>query len=233
MIFKPVIILAGGFGSRLQGILKGLPKPLADINGTPFLKYLFKRLLTEGYNEFIISLYYESDQIIGYVEKLRNEFLKNCKISYCIEPNPLGTGGAISFVVDQLNLKERFLVVNADTLLGSGYGFLGSFDTDIIALLEVENTSRYGTVEIDSHDRILRFLEKKQSDGPGLINAGVYNLSPQIFKGSTGIVCSMEQNIFPKLILEKKLKGSKIQTSFIDIGVPDDYNKFCSENKSQ
>lgn len=230
---KPVIILAGGFGTRLQGILKGLPKPLADINGTPFLKYLFNRLLTEGYNEFIISLHYESDQIIEYVEKLKNDFLKGSKISYCVEPKPMGTGGAISYIVDQLNLKERFLVVNADTLLGGGYGFLGSFDTDVIALLEVEDTSRYGTVEIGPHDRIIRFLEKKQSGEPGLINAGVYNLSAQIFKDRTGIVCSMELDIFPKLISEKKLKGTKIQSSFIDIGVPDDYNKFCSENKTQ
>jgi D-glycero-alpha-D-manno-heptose 1-phosphate guanylyltransferase len=230
---KPVIILAGGFGTRLQGILKGLPKPLADINGAPFLKYLFNRLLTEGYNEFIISLYYESDQIIEYVEKLRNDILKYSKISYCVEPKPMGTGGAISYIVDQMDLKERFLVVNADTLLGEGYGFLGSFETDVIALVEVESTSRYGTVAIDPHDRITRFLEKKQSGEPGLINAGVYNLSAQIFKDRNGIVCSLELDIFPKLISGKKLKGIKFQTSFIDIGVPDDYNKFCSENKSQ
>ena len=230
---KPVIILAGGFGTRLQGILKGLPKPLADINGTPFLKYLFNRLLTEGYNEFIMSLYYESDQIIEYVEILRNDLLKDSKISYCVEPKPMGTGGAISYIVDQLNLKECFLVVNADTLVGGGYGLLGSSDTNVIALLEVEDTSRYGTVDIDSHDRILRFLEKKQSGEPGLINAGIYNLNAQIFKDWIGIVCSLEIDVFSKLISEKNLKGIKIQTSFIDIGVPEDYNKFCSGNKPQ
>ena len=228
---KPVIILAGGFGTRLQGILKGLPKPLADINGTPFLRYLFTKLLTEGYDDFIISLYHESEQIIDYVEQLRNDLLKNIKIRYCVEPTPMGTGGAISYLVDQLNLNERFLVVNADTLLGMGYGFLGSFDVNVIAMVEVENTSRYGTIEIDSHDQIIRFAEKKQSGEPGLINAGVYNLNSQIFKDRAGIVCSLEQDIFPKLISEKKLKGSKIITSFIDIGIPDDYNKFCSENK--
>jgi NDP-sugar pyrophosphorylase family protein len=230
---KPVIILAGGFGTRLQGILKGRPKPLADINGTPFLKYLFNKLISEGYNDFIISLHYESNQIIEYVEKLRYDLLKNSKIRYFVEPKPMGTGGAISYIVDQLNLKDRFLVVNADTLLGGGYKFLGSFDTDVIALLEVKDTSRYGSVELDSHDRIIRFREKKQSGEPGLINAGVYNLNSQIFKDRNGIVYSLELTILPKLILEKKLKGAKIQTSFIDIGVPKDYNKFCSENKSK
>lgn len=229
---KLVIILAGGFGTRLQGILRGLPKPLADINGTPFLTYLFDKLLTEGYNEFVISLYYESEQIIEYVEKLRDGLLKDSKISYCVEPKPMGTGGAISYIVDQLNLKCRFLVVNADTLLGGGYGFLGSFETDVIALLEVEDTSRYGAVQVDPNDRITRFLEKKQVGGCGLINAGIYNLSPEIFIDKVGIVCSLELDIFPKMISEKKLMGTKINTSFIDIGVPDDYNKFCSENNS-
>ncbi len=228
-----MIILAGGFGTRLQGILNGLPKPLASINGTPFLKYLFQKLLMEGYNEFIISLHYQSDQIIEYVEKLRNNLLQGSKISYCVEPIPMGTGGAISYIVEQLNLKERFLVVNADTLLGVGYGFMGLFDTDVIALLEVEDTSRYGTVEIDPQDRIIKFLEKKQLGQSGLINAGVYNLNSKIFKDWSGIVCSLEMDIFPKLILEKKLKGTKIHTSFIDIGVPEDYNKFCSESKPQ
>ena len=230
---KPVIILAGGFGTRLQRVLNGLPKPLADINGTPFLKYLFIQLLNEGFNEFIISLYYEPDQIIEYVELLRNDLLKDSRISYCVEPKPMGTGGAISYLIGQLNLKERFLVVNADTLLGSGYELLGSFDTDVIALVEVQDTSRYGTVEVDSHNQIIRFLEKEPSSERGLINAGIYNLNPQIFKDWIDNVCSLELDIFPKLISEKKLKGIRVQSPFIDIGIPKDYFKFCMQNRPQ
>ena len=66
MINKPLIVLAGGFGTRLQSVLKGLPKPLADINGTPFLFYLFQNWINKGFNQFILSLHYEANQIIDY-----------------------------------------------------------------------------------------------------------------------------------------------------------------------
>jgi NDP-sugar pyrophosphorylase family protein len=230
---KPVIVLAGGFGTRLQGILKGLPKPLADIKGTPFLKYLFLKLLEEGYDNFIVSLYYEADKIIEYIDSLKNGILEDSTIVYCVEPKPLGTGGAISYIVSELNLTDNFLVVNADTLLHTGYRELGASDSMAIGLLKVEDTSRYGKVEFDDKNRIVKFVEKKPAREAGYINAGVYNLDAQIFKNWNGINCSLETEIFPKLVANQQLKGIIIQSSFIDIGVPEDYYKFCSENKSK
>ena len=64
MINKPLIVLAGGFGTRLQTVLNGLPKPLADINGTPFLQYLLQNWINKGFNDFIFSLHFESNKII-------------------------------------------------------------------------------------------------------------------------------------------------------------------------
>ena len=91
MIKNTIVILAGGFGTRLQSVLNGLPKPLADINGEPFLKYQFENWINNGFNDFIISLYYRSDLIIEFINLNKNGLLKNCKIQYVVEPHPLGT----------------------------------------------------------------------------------------------------------------------------------------------
>lgn len=230
---KPVIVLAGGFGTRLQSILKGLPKPLADINGTPFLKFLFLKLLDEGYDNFIVSLYYEADKIIEFVESLKSGILKDSNVVYCVEPKPLGTGGAISYIVSQLNLTDNFLIVNADTLLQNGYREVGNCVSMSIGLLKVEDTSRYGKVEFDDKNQIVKFVEKKTDGEEGYINAGVYNLNSQIFNNWNGVNCSLETEIFPKLVANQQLNAIIIQSSFIDIGVPEDYYKFCSENKSK
>lgn len=230
---KKVIILAGGFGSRLQSVLKGLPKPLADINGTPFLKYLFLKLIQDGYNDFILSLYYESDKIIAYVEELRKDILQDSNIEYCIEPNALGTGGAISFVVEKFNIFGQVIIVNADTLLSDGYKLMGSGDRDSIALVHIEDTSRYGNVKLDIESYIVSFSEKKPEMEAGLINAGIYNLNSSLFNRWDGNAYSIESQLFPLLVSQKKLFGITIESSFIDIGIPEDYRKFCAENNPQ
>ena len=89
---EPVIILAGGFGTRLSSLLKVMPKLMADINGTPFLELLIKNLIKNGYSEFILSLHYKAEQIVDYFKN------KNYKIRFVIELKPLGTGGAVSYL---------------------------------------------------------------------------------------------------------------------------------------
>lgn len=78
-----------------------------------------------------------------------------------MEPKQLGTGGAISYIVWELNLTDKLLVVNIDTLLYTGYRELGANDSMAIALLKVEDTTRYGKVEFDAKNRIVKFMEKK------------------------------------------------------------------------
>lgn len=228
---KPVIILAGGFGTRLQGILKGLPKPLADINGTPFISYLLLKLVEEGYNNFILSLYYESGKLIEYIENVRNTIFQNCFIRYCIEPQPLGTGGAISFVLSNQKINGNFLVVNADTLLNNGYFLVGQSDGNAIGLVSVPNVSRYGKVVFDETLSVTNFCEKSDFSEFGYINAGIYHLNSNLFDIKSINPYSLEMGLFPKLAESKGMKAVLLESLFIDIGVPDDYYKFCSENK--
>jgi D-glycero-alpha-D-manno-heptose 1-phosphate guanylyltransferase len=228
IINKPLVILAGGFGTRLQSILKGNPKPLADINGTPFLQLLFNNWVDQGFSKFILSLHFESEKIIRLVEELKNTILASCEVIYVVEEKPLGTGGAISYVVEVLNLEGEFFVVNADTWIKSGYYEMNEVEGDLIGLVYVENTERYGKVLIDDFQRILKFEEKNQNKSSGIINAGVYKLNASLFTEWDGSSYSIEKDTFPYLIKKKDLKGIVLNTNFIDIGVPEDYLKFCS-----
>ena len=100
----------------------------------------------------------------------------------------------------------------------------------MIAILKVEDTARYGTVLFDSNLMIKEFIEKKVNQGEGYINAGIYKLNKKYFSNWNGQPYSIEANLFPDLIMQAKLKAVILNTSFIDIGVPDDYNKFCTLN---
>ena len=226
---KPVVILAGGFGTRLKDVLNGLPKPLADINGTPFIKLLIDQLVKNGYNDFIFSLHFKADLIIKFFEK---NVYENCKLRFIVEPNPLGTGGAVSYIVDKLSINDYIYVVNADSWMDLGYNQFINESKDIISLISTENTSRYGKVIVDDSSAIIEFTEKEKTNDAGLINSGFYKLHTSIFKGYKKKVYSIENDIFPMLMVEGKLFGKIINTDFTDIGIPSDYYKFCELMKN-
>jgi D-glycero-alpha-D-manno-heptose 1-phosphate guanylyltransferase len=224
---KQLIVLAGGFGTRLQLILNGKPKPLADINGVPFLQLLFVNWIEQGFSNFILSLHYEAEQIISLVEELKKTILRNCEVQYVIEFTPLGTGGAISHVVNELNLINDVFIANADTWVDSGFKSLIGSKNNVIGIVRMENTSRYGKVLLNNDNNVVKFEEKENKDSPGFINAGIYKLSSSLFTAWNGKAYSLERELFPILIQKQKLCAVEIISNFIDIGVPEDYYKFC------
>jgi D-glycero-alpha-D-manno-heptose 1-phosphate guanylyltransferase len=226
MINKPLIVLAGGFGTRLQSVLNGLPKPLADINGTPFLFYLFQNWINKGFNHFILSLHYEANQIIDFVESQKEAFM-DCNISYIIEPKPMGTGGAISYVLNNFQIEDNFFVTNADTWIEDGYSLLNEVEQNVIGIVEVDDVRRFGSVLMDENGFVSKFNEKNNIKGKGCINAGIYKLSKSDFENWDGQPYSIEKDLFLKLVEKKNIKAIKMNTNFLDIGVPEDYFKFC------
>ena len=108
---KEAIILAGGFGTRLQGVVKDLPKPMAPVNGRPFLTYILDYLIDYQYNKVVLS--------VGYLHEKIEEFFgtqyKSLEIDYAVETEPLGTGGGILFAMSKCT-TDNVLVINGDTM---------------------------------------------------------------------------------------------------------------------
>lgn len=225
---KPLMVLAGGFGTRLRGLVTDVPKPLAPVAGKPFLVHLIEQWVGQGVTEFIFLLHFESQLIEAILfDILRDKPFGDLKINVIVEDQPLGTGGSVLNAINTLNIKESFLVANADTWLGSGLKEMNDSAPNTIGAVMVSNCSRYGALAVNN-GIVASFLEKKNSYRAGLINAGLYHLSPSIFLGLSGSVSfSLESEVFPFVVSKDMLFALEIDTDFIDIGIPEDYLKFC------
>lgn len=233
---KEAIILAGGLGTRLQSVVNDRPKCMALVAGEPFLKYILDYLYTYKIDHIILSLGYKYELILDWIKDQDYPF----KISYVIEQEPLGTGGAIQLATSKLETNSCF-VLNGDTFfdvdLENMMQFHLSKSADItLALKPMTDFDRYGCVRIDNNDIISEFLEKKYNK-EGLINGGIYLLNTSILKNKP----YPDQFSFEKGILENndnnlKKIGFKSDTYFIDIGIPSDYKKansdFLMKNKT-
>jgi len=220
------IILAGGFGTRLRERVPDLPKPMAPVVGRPFLEYLLDRLIAGGVTEIILSVGYQADAIQSHF----GNTYQTASLEYAIEHEPLGTGGAIALAINQYGShNEPVLVLNGDTFLDIDYGELiqwhGKQPGQVsMVLREVPDVARYGSVLVEK-EYVTGFLEKGQS-GPGLINAGVYIIQPGVFEafGLTGKF-GIEAEFLQRHCGELSPRAFLTDAYFIDIGVPDDYDR--------
>lgn len=226
---KPILVLAGGFGSRLKVAVSDVPKPLAPVCGKPFLIHLIEHLVSQGANSFVLLLHYEADLIRAMVDEFLNRHdMVDVKITSIVEDRPLGTGGAIKNAINTLNINESFLVINADTWLGDGLKQISLSPPNSIMAVKVKDCSRYGALVVKGA-MVEKFLEKKLSYNNGLINAGLYHLSSDIFSEYVGNASfSLEAEVFPKIASNRNLSVVEVDTDFIDIGIPRDYYRFCS-----
>ena len=223
---KEAIVLAGGLGTRLRKVVKDVPKPMADINGKPFLEYLLTFLAKQGIERVILSVGYKYEIIKEYFGK---NFL-NIEILYSIETRPLGTGGGVKKSLSLVESDDVF-IINGDTYFEVDLDKLFSFHKEKEAVLSValkpmKYFGRYGTVEIDRDGKVIGFKEKKYHDS-GLINGGVYVLNREIFQNlKFGDAFSFEKDFLEVYYVQYPFYGMKFERYFIDIGIPEDYKKF-------
>lgn len=219
------IILAGGKGTRLQSIITEVPKPMAPIGDKPFLFYLLKKLYKEGVTKIILSVGYKQESIINY---FGNSF-ENVPIVYSTEKELLGTGGAIAQSLEYCN-EENVFIINGDTYIELNYSQMFQFHREkqahiSMCLKEMKHYSRYGTVHIDTNLRVIGFEEKKFQE-QGLINAGVYCIQKRLKEYfPTQTKFSFETDFLEKQYSNFKVFGYVSNSYFIDIGIPEDYQK--------
>lgn len=226
MVNCNLLVLAGGFGTRLRSAVSNVPKVLAPVGGKPFLQYLIDTWHEQGISRLTFLVHHQADLVEAFLERQVAEGrLEGCEIQVSCEPYPLGTGGAVAFAVRNLDLTESFLVANADTWLGSGIAELAEAARPSIGIVRVDDSGRYGSVQVQG-GRVLSFAEKQDSTGPGWINAGLYHLHADLFQSWDEKPFSLERELFPKLVVNGQLHAVQLDTEFIDIGIPDDYYRF-------
>jgi D-glycero-alpha-D-manno-heptose 1-phosphate guanylyltransferase len=221
------ILLAGGLGTRLRDAVPGVPKCLAPVSGRPFLQVQLAQLASQGIERFVLALGHLAEQVIQVAQGLASSF----QVEWVVEQRPLGTGGATLLAMHEAALSEA-VVANADTFLHADLSaLLAPLDRDRaedIRLLAVpsENASRYGRVVVGD-GKARTFMSGGPARG-GLINAGIYRVHRNAFaKYRPGQRFSLEADVIGELAAQGRVAAAVVSGTFTDIGVPQDYFRFC------
>jgi NDP-sugar pyrophosphorylase family protein len=223
-------LLVGGLGTRLRPVVASAPKPLASVGDRPFLELLVRQLGYQGIHRLVFCTGYLADEI---EKRFGDGQAWDATIEYSKELRPMGTAGAVKLAEPFLRDSTDFLVMNGDSFMEIDFQNLIHFHRSMggiatLAILQMKNSMRYGTVQVAHGDRIVGFAEKSNSDSTGFINTGIYVFNRRIFDHipeglpAAGGSVSLEKDVFPNLV-EHGLFASKQNGMFIDIGTPEDY----------
>jgi mannose-1-phosphate guanylyltransferase len=224
------ILLAGGQGTRLRPLTINTPKPIVPIFNRPFLHYQIDLLKqVPEIDEVILSLNYQPQRI---EEIFGDGSAVGIRIRYVVEPQPLGTGGAVKYAAQRL--KDTVVVFNGDVLTQIDLAAVIALHRQrqaraTIVLTPVDDPAAYGLVETDADGNVQRFLEKPRADEitTNHINAGIYVLEPETFdRMPIGVPCSIEREYFPSLVERRETFVAHIYPGYwIDIGTPEKYSQ--------
>jgi D-glycero-alpha-D-manno-heptose 1-phosphate guanylyltransferase len=218
------VILAGGFGTRVQHLLPSLPKPMAPVCGRPFVEWVVRYLIAQGIQRTVLSTGYLAESVERHFQ---GHPLPSGKLRCVPERTPLGTaGGFLNAVSGVAEPVAAWLVLNGDSLaLAPLAPLIAALNepevAGVILGVEVGDAARYGRLVRDGRGRLVRFAEK--TPGAGVINAGVYLLrasAVQEFPSSRPL--SFERDVFPGLIQSGAVvRVCCAEPPFLDIGTPE------------
>lgn len=220
-------ILAGGLGTRLRSIVSDRPKSMATIQGKPLLEHLLNYLSTQGIEKFVICVGYLAPMIVGYF----GDAYHGKRISYSLQPEPLGTGGALSKALQDFPPNNPFLVCNGDTFFPIDTSeLLGALKEKAwaVATFRSQDSDRYGALTLGSNCEIIGFRKRDST------NEGEFSANSGIWIGNPAKICSPLSERAHPYSLEEYLSGSlqtralaavavEFEAPFIDIGIPDDF----------
>lgn len=220
------IILVGGQGTRMRPLTLDIPKPLLPIANIPFIERQIKWLISYGVSEVVLSLCYLPNQFEEYFAK---NPIDGVSISYVVEDEPLGTGGAIKFSAGDID--GSVIVCNGDVLTTIDLKELVELHDSVnslatIALTQVEDPSAFGVVPTNEDKQVIAFVEKpsKELAPSNWINAGIYVLSREFLDLiPSGLQVSIERETFPKAIVECSMYALESNEYWLDIGTIEKY----------
>lgn len=215
----PVIIIAGGKGTRMPDDEKDKPKVLVEVAGKSLIQWQIDEARQQGFWNITLSLGYKAEKVV--------EWLKasgNTEIRYVVEPEPLGTGGGLKLAAK--GIREPFLAMNSDDLADVNLSALirhgGDGAWNVLSGKAIADVRAFGLLKCDEDKKVCAFEEKNQkAEEGGVVNIGHYYLLPEIFEGTPNAF-SLEHDIFPKLAGAGKLLLYKHTGYWLPTGTPEE-----------
>ncbi|KII62015.1 Mannose-1-phosphate guanyltransferase beta-A [Thelohanellus kitauei] len=220
------LILAGGYGTRLRPLTLTRPKPLVEFCNKPILFHQIDALVQAGVTEIVLAVSYMCDMLKKEVDVYSRK--RGVDVVFSKEDEPLGTGGPLALAKEYLKGDKPFFVLNSDVIcdypfkeMMTHHLIVGAEGT--IAVVKVDDPSKYGVVVSDETSKILQFVEKPKDFISNKINAGIYLLNPSVLDRIPLRPVSIEKETFPQMALDQTLYCFRLQSFWMDIGQPHDY----------
>jgi len=222
------VVLVGGFGTRLRPLTDHVPKPMLPVVHRPMIVDLVDRLAVAGISDVVLALGFRPEPFASaFVDNRHGDVA----VHFAVEPEPLGTGGAIAFAARSAGIEETFVVANGDIITDLDVSFLVDEHHRLataatIHLTPVDDPSAFGAVEVDEAGVVRRFVEKPQPGEPdsNLINAGTYVMEPSVLDLiEPGRPISVERDTFQELVRRGLLAGVSTTDYWIDAGRPEQF----------
>lgn len=229
----PVVIMAGGFGSRLKPITNVIPKALIPLGNKTMLELIMDNFKSVGCNTFHLSVNYKADFIKYYFDQLGDISIQ---LSYFQEDKPLGTAGSLSLLKGQIN--ETFFVSNCDILIEQDLSEIFEYHREnaneltVVAVLK-SHVIPYGTLETGENGQLLDLVEKPEFLYK--INSGIYILEPHLLNEIPENTFYHITELMDKLIKEERKIGvfPVNQNSWKDVGTWTEYAKASNLNMNE
>ena len=232
-----VVVLAGGFGTRLRPWTEGRAKPLLPVLD----KTLLERVVECVPNELIDRVVIAAGYSITEMEKFFSSSDLPYDVIISVEDNPLGTGGAIAKSLEHLSGDGPVLILNGDLVSSVDVNQLLNYHQEkkasiTLSLWHVDDPSRFGVCGLDESGMITRFQEKPEpgTEFSNLINAGCYLIERDVLESLSSKKHSMEREVFPLIADAGKMSGLEFKGYFVDAGTPSsfiDATQVCISNK--
>ena len=220
----PIVIMAGGKGTRMEPFTSILPKPLVPVRDKQIIEHIIERFTSLSCNDFYLTVNYKSRILKAYFEELKPDY----NVNFIEEKDPLGTAGSLRYLKDKF--VQPFFVTNCDIIIKAEYCSVyefhqkGGYDITLVASAK-EHVIPYGTCELNSNGHLSHIEEKPKYDF--LINTGLYVINPDML------------NLIPKnkfyhithLIEDAKNQGKKVgvfpidDDAWVDVGEWKEYKK--------
>jgi mannose-1-phosphate guanylyltransferase len=222
------MVLAAGKGTRLSPLTGEIPKPMAPVVGKPIIQHIFELLARTGVDEIHVNIHYLADAILGYYGE--EALVADTKVQFTQEDELMGTAGGVKRISDRFD--DTFVVVMGDALTDIDVQEVVSLHKKrealaTLALMRVVDTSRYGVVELDADDTVLRFQEKPEPEEAvsNLANTGIYVFEPQALDYiPENTFFDFAEDVFPRLLeAGEKVVGYEGDFYWSDVGTLQSY----------